>query len=94
MKLLLTTARLRSVIDDARTEKDLELSLRRHRIRFTWTTEPGYLAARVPLRSGPVLVYRTASRSAPFRIRSAAPAAAPDPSAPAPLFLPLLRTDC
>lgn len=93
MKLLLTTARLRSVIDDVRTEKDLELSLRRHRIRFTWTTEPGYLAARVPLRSGPVLVYRTASRSAPFRIRSAAPAAAPDPSATAPLFLPLLRTD-
>lgn len=103
MKLLLTAARLRSVIDGVRTEKDLEISLRLHRIRFTWTTEPGYLAARVPLRSGPVLVYRTASRSAPFQIRSAspssapspvrsaAPAGAPDHSAPRPLFAPLLR---
>ena len=88
MKLLLTADRLRSVIADARTEKDLELSLRLHRIRFTWTTEPGYLAAKVPLRSGAVLVYRSASRSAPFRIRSAAPApvlcSAPVSSAAAP----------
>lgn len=105
MKLLLTAARLRSVIDGVRTEKDLEISLRLHRIRFTWTTEPGYLAARVPLRSGPVLVYRTASRSAPFQIRSASPssapfpfpvrsavpAGAPDHSAPRPIFAPLLR---
>ena len=91
MKLLLTAARLRSVIDGVRTEKDLEISLRLHRIRFTWTTEPGYLAARVPVRSGTVLVYRTCSRSAPFQVRSAAPAGAPGHSAPRPLFAPLLR---
>lgn len=92
-RMLLTSARLRSVINGVRTEKDLEISLRRHRIHFTWTTEPGYLAARVPLRSGPVLVYRTASRSAPFQVRSACPSSALDNSAPRPLFAPLLRTD-
>lgn len=76
MKLLLSAERLRSIVAAASTEKDLENTLRRHRIRFTWTTEPGYLAARVPLRSGSVLVYRACSRSAPFVVRSAAPAAA------------------
>lgn len=77
MKLLLTPDRLRSIVAAAGTEKDLENILRRHGIRYTWTTSPGFLAARVPCRSGPVLVYRTCSRSAPFAIRSAAPAAAP-----------------
>ena len=72
MKLLLTVDRLRSVASAATTEKDLEKSLRRHKIRYTWTTDPGYLAARVICRSGPVLIYRSASRSAPFVIRSAA----------------------
>ena len=77
MKMLLSADRLRSIVSAVSTEKDLENTFRRHRIRFTWTTDPGYLAARVPLRSGSVLVYKTCSRSAPFQVRSAAPAAAP-----------------
>jgi len=76
MKLLLTADRIRSVIDDVMTEKDLELSLRRHKIRFSYDTSAGFLAFRIPVRSGTVLVYRTCSRSAPFQVRSAAPAAA------------------
>ena len=71
MKILLTVSRIRSVIDGARTEKDIEISLRRHRIRYTYDTSPGFLAIRVPSRTGSVLVYRTASRSAPFAVRSA-----------------------
>ena len=86
MKLLLTPARIRSVIADARTEKDLELSLRRHKIRFSYDTSAGILAFRIPLRSGPVLVYRTASRSAPFRIRSAAPVSRSSYPFPVPRF--------
>ena len=91
MKILLTSARIRSALDGVRTEKDVELSLRAHKIRFSYDTSAGYLAFRIPTCSGSVLVYRTASRSAPFRIRSADPASVPDNSAPRPLFAPLFR---
>ena len=91
MKLLLTVDRLRDIVSAATTERDLVKSLRRHKIRYTWTTDPGYLAARVICRSGPVLIYRSASRSAPFVIRSAAAPAVPLPvlgSVSAPLPAP------
>lgn len=73
MKILLTASRVRSALDGARTEKDVELSLRAHKIRYSYDTSAGFLAFRIPARSGAVLVYRTASRSAPFMVRSAAP---------------------
>ena len=85
MKLLLTADRIRSVIADARTEKDIELSLRSHKIKFSYDTGAGFLAFRIPARSGTVLVYRTCSRSAPFVVRAAAPAVYP--------VAPLLRVD-
>lgn len=69
MKVLLTVSRVRSSIADAKTEQDISIALRQHRIRFSWTTSPGFLAARVPVRSGSVLIFRTASRSAPFSVR-------------------------
>lgn len=69
MKVLLTTDRIRAALEDARTEKDVELSLRAHKIRFSYDTCAGFLAFRIPTRSGSVLVYRTASRSAPFSVR-------------------------
>ena len=77
MKLLLTADRLRSIAAAAGTEKELENLLHKHKIRFSWTTAPGYLAARIPCRSGSVYVYRSCSRSAPFQVRSAAAAAVP-----------------
>ena len=88
MKMLLTADRIRSAIADARTEKDIELLLRAHKIRFSYDTGAGFLAFRIPARTGVVLVYRTASRSAPFMVRAAAPAAAP-------VFpvVPVFRTD-
>ena len=77
MKMLLTADRVRAALDDARTEKDVELSLRAHKIKFSYDTSAGFMAFRIPARSGVVLVYRTASRSAPFTVRAVAPAAAP-----------------
>lgn len=74
MKLLVTAARIRSVIAGAMTEKDVELSLRSHRIRYSYDTRSGFLAFRIPSRSGSVIVYRTASRTAPFTVKTAAPA--------------------
>lgn len=75
MKLLLTADRIRAIVSGARTEKDIELLLRSHKIRFSYDTSAGFLAFRIPARSGPVLVYRTCSRSAPVMVRSAAPVA-------------------
>lgn len=72
MKLLINPARIRSAIAGATTEKEIELSLRAHKIRFTYDTSAGFLAFRIPARSGAVLVYRTCSRSAPFMVRAAA----------------------
>lgn len=73
MKLLLSPARIRSMIAGANTEKDIENVLRAHKVRYSYTTAPGYLAIRVPVRSGAVLISRAPSRSAP-PIASMAPA--------------------
>lgn len=75
MKMLLTSNRIRSIISGAKTEKDIERAFRSHGIRFSYDTRAGFLAFRIAARSGSVLVYRTCSRSAPFAVRSAAPAA-------------------
>lgn len=77
MKMLLTADRIRAVVADARTEKDIELSLRSHKIKFSYDTSAGFMAFRIPARSGTVLVYRTCSRSAPFAVRCSAPAVYP-----------------
>ena len=82
MKILVNAARIRSAIDGARTEKDVELLLRAHKIRFSYDTAAGFLSFRIPARSGAVMVYRTASRSAPFMVRSACPAPAVVPVVP------------
>ena len=73
MKMLLTADRIRSIIADDRTEKDIEISLRLHKIRFSYDTSAGFLSLRVPVRSGIVRIYRTASRSAPFMVCAAPP---------------------
>ena len=82
MKILVNAARIRSAIDGARTEKDVELLLRARKIRFSYDTTAGFLSFRIPARSGAVMVYRTASRSAPFTVRSACPAPAVVPVVP------------
>lgn len=68
MKLLLTPDRIRTMIDGAMTEKDIERTLRAHKVRFHYDTSLGFLAIRVPCRSGSVLICRTASQTAPFRV--------------------------
>lgn len=80
MKLLLSPARIRSMIAGANTEKDIENVLRAHKVRYSYTTAPGYLAIRVPVRSGAVLISRAPARSAPLRASMA-----PAPGYPFPL---------
>lgn len=74
IKSLLTPDRVRSILDGARTEIDAALALRRHHVRYSYSTTGGTLHIRVPARTGTVIVYRTASRSQPLRVAAAAPA--------------------
>ena len=79
MKQLVTAERIRSIIAGAATEKDAADNLRRHRIRFEYSTEGGTFHIRIPCRSGCVRIVRTAYRSAPLRIVPASPAPYPYP---------------
>lgn len=74
MKLLVTAPRIRSILKDARTEKDAAAALRAHRIRYTFCTDGGSFHIRIPSRSGMLRVYRVASRTAPFLVTMAPPA--------------------
>lgn len=85
MRIHVTPDRIRSVLDDARTEIDATLALRRHRIRYSYSTAGGVLHIRIPARSGIITVTRTASRAAPLVISAAAPAG------PAPYPYPVPR---
>ena len=71
MKILITSSRIRSVLADSRTEKDITDSLRSHGIKYHYSTEGGYTHISVPVRSGSILIYRTVSRSAPIVIKFA-----------------------
>lgn len=73
MKISITPARIRSILTSCRTEKDVEKAFRAHGIRYSYDTAAGFLAFRVPARSGSVRVYRAASRSAPFMVSSVPP---------------------
>lgn len=73
MKLLVTADRVRSAITGCTTEKDIEMSLRRHKIRYSYATDTGYTSLRIPCRKGTIRIYRSASRSAPFVVKYSAP---------------------
>lgn len=68
MKQLVSSTRIRSVIAGAITERDATDALRRHRIRYTFSTEGGVFHIKIPCRSGAIRIIRTASRSAPLVI--------------------------
>ena len=74
MRILVTADRIRTILDDARTEIDAALALRRHGIRYSYSTAGGVFHIRIPSRSGVIIVVRTASRTAPLAITAAAPA--------------------
>lgn len=76
MNILVTAPRIRSILKDARTEKDAAEILRAHRIRYGYSTTGGILHIRIPVRSGSLRVYRTASKAAPLAVTMAAPAPA------------------
>jgi len=71
MKQLITPGRVRALLDGARTESEAADILRRHRIRYAYSTAGGALHIRIPGRAGAVTVTKTASRSAPLQVSAA-----------------------
>ena len=66
--IALSVARIRSVISDCKTESDIALTLRSHKIRYHFSTDHGFLQIRIPYRKGYIRIYRTCSRSCPFLV--------------------------
>lgn len=66
----ITTEKIRSVLAEAKTEQDISILLRSHKIKYSFTTETGFLSVRIPCRKGCVRVYRVASKSCPFVVRA------------------------
>lgn len=73
MKALITPARVRAILAGTVNERDISDALRRHRVRFSFSTEGGYMHIRIPARSGIIRVYRTASRSGPVIVSGRRP---------------------
>ena len=66
----LSSARLRALVSDCKTEIDIVRTLRAHKVKYTFTTETGYMTIRIPCKKGTVRIVRTCSRSWPFVVRS------------------------
>lgn len=68
--VMVSTERIRSIIAECKTEMDVVHVLRAHKIRYTFSTDTGILAVKVPCRKGSIRIYRTCSRSAPFMVHA------------------------
>lgn len=74
IKPFITAGRIRAILDGVSTEIDAALTLRRHRVRYSFSTAGGILHIRIPARTGIITVTRTASRSAPLAVSASVPA--------------------
>ena len=66
----ITPERIRSLISKCHTEMEVASALRSHKVKYTFTTETGFLALRVPCRKGCIRIYRACSRTAPFMVQA------------------------
>ena len=85
--ILPKTERIRSLVKDAKTEQEIIMIFRSHKIRYQFTTETGFLSIRVPCMKGCIRIFRTCSRSCPFVVRQEKPSALPREYIPAPVIL-------
>ena len=72
--IIVTPSRVKSIVADCKTDADLIANLRYHRIKYAYTTETGFLSVVIPCSTGKLRVYKTASRSNPFRVAPVSPA--------------------
>lgn len=68
--ILITSSRIRSLISNCKTERDIIHVLRSHKVKYTFSTDTGFLSIRIPCKKGIIRIYRTCSRSAPYMVKS------------------------
>lgn len=68
--MTINSSRIRNLVSDCKTESDIIRVLRYHKIKYSFTTETGFLSIRIPYKKGIVRVFRVCSRSYPFVIRT------------------------
>ena len=66
--ILLSSGRIRNIISDCFTEQDIIITLRKHKIKYTFTTETGELSIKIPCKKGIIRVFRSCSCSRPFTV--------------------------
>ena len=71
--VVITPKRVRSMLAECKNESDVAASLRRHRVRYRYSTDSGFLSIVVPCCSGSVRIFRTASKTSPLAVVSVAP---------------------
>lgn len=71
--IIITPSRIKAIVSECKTDADLIANLRHHKIRYGYTTETGFLSVVIPCSTGKVRVYRTASKSSPFRVAPVLP---------------------
>lgn len=71
--IIITPSRIKAIVSECKTDADLVANLRRHKIRYGYTTDSGFLSVVIPCSTGKVRVYRTASRSNPFKVAPVSP---------------------
>lgn len=71
--IIITPNRIKAIVSECKTDADLVANLRHHKIRYGYTTESGFLSIVIPCSTGKVRVYRTASRSTPFKVAPVSP---------------------
>ncbi len=71
--IAITADRVKNLISGAKTEQEITFLLRSHKIRFSFSTDTGFLSIRIPCRKGYIRIYRTCSRSVPFAVRLSSP---------------------
>lgn len=72
--IIITPARIKAIVAECKTDADLVANLRHHKVRYGYSTDCGFLSVVIPCSTGKVRVYRTASRSNPFRVEPVSPA--------------------
>ena len=72
--IIITKSRVKSIVSECKTDVDLIANLRRHKIRYGYSTDTGFLSVVIPCSTGKVRVYRSASKSNPYKVAPVSPA--------------------
>lgn len=71
--IIITPNRVKSIVSDCKTDVDLIANLRRHKIKYGYSTDAGFLSVVIPCSTGKVRVYRSASKSNPYKVMPVSP---------------------